>query len=57
MLIMSIVVGILCSASTIILGRKFGSFGMTLGYLVLTVVSFLWTYLIFKSKKNDWHSE
>ncbi|WPO79526.1 polysaccharide biosynthesis protein [Flavobacterium sp. KACC 22761] len=56
MLILSIVIGILCSISTIVLGKKFGSFGMTLGYMILTILSFIWTYLIFKNKKTAWHA-
>jgi hypothetical protein len=55
MLIQSISVGILCSFSTILLGKYFGVIGMTLGYMLITCISFIWTYIIFNKKKNDWH--
>lgn len=55
MLIQSVAMGLLCSVSTIMLGNRFGVFGMTLGYMVLTIISFIWTYFIFKSKKKEWH--
>jgi O-antigen/teichoic acid export membrane protein len=53
----SIVIGILCSISTISLGNFFGVVGMTSGYLTLTLVSFIWTYFIFRNKKEEWHNE
>lgn len=56
MLINSIVIGILCSLSTIFLGNWFGVIGMTLGYMILTIISFIWTYIIFVTKKKEWHS-
>lgn len=55
MLVQSLVIGILCSLSTLILGNYFGVIGMTLGYMILTIVGFIWTYIIFKTKKQQWH--
>lgn len=55
MLIQSLVIGVLCSISTLILGNFYGVKGMTLGYMVITVISFIWTYFIFKNKKQEWH--
>lgn len=57
MLILSVVIGILCSISAIVLGKNFGSFGMTFGYMIITIISFIWTYVIFKNKKKEWHSD
>ena len=57
MLILSITMGVLCSLSTIFLGRYFGVIGMTTGYMILTFISFVWTYLIFIINKRKWHNE
>lgn len=57
MLMQSIIMGMLCSISTIFLGRYYGVFGMTTGYLILTLIGFIWTYLIFISNKQKWHHE
>lgn len=57
MLIQSLVLGILCSLSTVIFGKYYGVVGMTLGYMILIIISFIWTYFIFKTKKNEWHDE
>jgi len=54
-LINSIVGGILCALSTILLGKYFGVFGVTLGYCLITVAMFPWGYYIFKTKKIEWH--
>lgn len=57
MLIQSITMGVLCSLSTVFLGRYFGVKGMTSGYMILTLIGFVWTYLIFLTKKRKWHNE
>lgn len=57
MLIQSVIIGILCSISTITLGKYFGVIGMTLGYMILTITGFIWTYFIFTTKKKEWHNE
>lgn len=57
MLMVSVVMGILCCVSTIGLGRYFGVVGITLGYMLLTIASFIWTYFIFITKKKEWHHE
>ncbi|RWY50193.1 lipopolysaccharide biosynthesis protein [Mucilaginibacter gilvus] len=55
-LIISIVIGILCSLSTVILGRYFGVLGLAGGYTFITfVISFPWAYFIFKEKQSQWH--
>jgi len=57
MMIVSITIGILCSLSTIFLGQYFGVMGMTTGYLILTLIGFIWTYFIFLTNKRKWHNE
>ncbi|WP_051929328.1 lipopolysaccharide biosynthesis protein [Flavobacterium sp. 83] len=57
MLVQSLVIGILCTFSTIFLGKHFGVIGMTSGYMMLTFIGFVWTYFIFKNKKRQWHNE
>ena len=55
MLLQSVVIGVLCSLSTITLGHYFGVLGITSGYLILTIMSFVWTIYIFITKKRLWH--
>ena len=55
-LINSVVIGVLCALSTMILGQYFGILGLTGGYTFITVViSLPWAYFIFKNKKAQWH--
>ena len=56
MLLQSVVIGALCTMSTIIFGNYYGVQGISTGYMILTIVSFVWTYIIFVSKKNEWHN-
>jgi O-antigen/teichoic acid export membrane protein len=55
MMILSIIVGILCSMSTIILGKYYGLMGITMGYTCIMIGSFLCTYHIYTTKKGEWH--
>jgi len=57
LLIQSLIMGILCSTSTFVLGNHFGVFGMTLGYMVLTMIGAGWVFIIFNNKKTEWHNE
>jgi len=57
MMIQSITMGVLCSLSTIFLGRFFGVLGMTTGYMTLCIIGFIWTYYIFLTNKREWHNE
>jgi O-antigen/teichoic acid export membrane protein len=52
----SIASGILCSLSTVILGRLYGVMGVTFGYFCINIILFPWAYLIYKTKKSEWHS-
>jgi O-antigen/teichoic acid export membrane protein len=56
MLVTSVVIGILCSISTLTLGHYFGVIGLTCGYMILTIIAFIWTYFIFITKKKEWHN-
>ncbi len=55
LLIQSVVMGCLCCASTFFIGKYYGIIGMTLGYLVLTILGFIWTYFVFETNKKNWH--
>lgn len=54
-LLNSIVGGVLCALSTILLGRYLGVIGITLGYSLITFLMLPWGYYIFKTKKKKWH--
>lgn len=54
-LLLSIITGLLCSLSTILMGKYFGIMGITSGYCLITVITLIWGYTIFKKKKNEWH--
>jgi O-antigen/teichoic acid export membrane protein len=56
MLWQSVTIGILCMLSTIIFGKLFGVKGITTGYFIITILSFIWAYKIFQKKKKKWHS-
>lgn len=57
-LINSVVMGVLCCLSTIILGHLLGLYGITSGYCLLTLmVSLPWGHHIFVTKKRAWHGE
>lgn len=54
----SIVLGILCCLSTILLGYRFGIIGITAGYCFLRLfVSLPWGYYTFVTKKKEWHKD
>lgn len=54
-LVNSIVGGILCCLSTIILGKYFGVIGMTAGYCTIVMICSIWTHKIFNICKKKWH--
>ena len=56
-LVNSLIGGVLCAASTLFLGREFGLMGIVTGYTALTLfVGLPWAFLVFKTKKAEWHS-
>ena len=55
-LINSIVIGLLCALSTLLLGKYFGLMGIVIGYSIISVaIGLPWGYVIFKTKKIEWH--
>ena len=54
-LVNSITSGLLCLASTMILGKKFGLYGIIIGYTLVCIFMLPWGYWIFKTKKKEWH--
>lgn len=57
LLLNSVVMGILCCISTMIFGNIYGLYGITIGFAVLRVVSIIWIYYIYRTKKKEWHHE
>ena len=56
-LVQSVVMGVLCCASTLSLGQSYGVYGITIGYACLTLaIATPWGFWIFKTKKREWHS-
>lgn len=56
MLVQSICIGILCSISTLYMGKYYGVNGIALGYCIITLLSLVWTISIFLTKKKEWHN-
>lgn len=54
-LINSVVAGVLCLLSTFFLGKKFGLYGVTIGYCCIRILLFPWAYSIYKRKRIEWH--
>lgn len=54
-LLNSVVGGILCLVSTIMLGKHYGLIGVTTGYFSIVLLMFPWAYYIYKTKKIEWH--
>jgi len=48
-------IGLLCCLSTIITGEYWGVNGITLSYMIITLVSMIWVYRIYSNKKIEWH--
>lgn len=57
-LVLSIVIGVLVGASTVLLGIKYGVMGIILGYLlVVALVQLPFGIRIFMQKRKEWHVE
>ena len=54
-LFISIVGGILSAVSILYFGKHFGLIGITLSYFTLNILMFPWAYIIFKTKRAEWH--
>lgn len=57
MLIYQIFAGISCGVSAIVFGKLYGLYGMVIGFAVIRIVSIIWVYKIFTTKKKEWHNE
>lgn len=54
-LLNSIVGGVLCCLSALVLGRAFGVIGLTAGYCAITVILSFWGHHIYVTCKRAWH--
>lgn len=54
-LLNSICCGLACCFSTITFGNLYGLYGVTVGYCVISLITFPWGYWIYKTKKAEWH--
>lgn len=54
-LINSIVMGGLSCLLAAIFGTRYGTIGLASGYLLLQISNVIWSYNIFKTKRNEWH--
>lgn len=57
LLINSLVGALACGLSTILLAKYAGVVGITLGYCIIRIGIMFWTYLVYKKKKEGWHSD
>lgn len=51
----SVVTGVACCLSTLLLGKYFGLYGVVTGYFVIQLSVVPWAYHIFKIKRIEWH--
>lgn len=56
-LLFSVVSAVSCSVSTILLGKYYGLYGLTLGYCLITVILSFWGFKIFLTCKKNWHAK
>lgn len=54
-LINSIIGGVLCMLSTLILGNLYGVMGITIGYCAITIILLPLGHYIYITKKKQWH--
>lgn len=53
--IISICMSVVCSMSTLLLGKLYGLYGMTIGYCLISIFFFPWWYHVYRIKKFEWH--
>ena len=53
---LSVVTGLACTGSTIVLGKFYGAFGMSAGYCFIVILSVFLAYSIYTKCKISWHS-
>ena len=56
-LLNSICAGIACCLSTLLFGKLYGLYGITIGYCIISILFFPWGYWIYKTKKAEWHGK
>lgn len=56
-LLNSICAGIACCLSTLLFGKLYGLYGITIGYCTISILFFPWGYWIYKTKKAEWHGK
>lgn len=56
-LLFSIINGLFCVLSTVILGNKFGLYGITIGYCSIFILMFPWAFGLYYSNKKKWHGQ
>lgn len=54
-LLFSVVTGVLCMLSTLLLGNTKGLYGILIGYSSIVILTMPWAYYIYNTKKNKWH--
>lgn len=55
LMVNSVVMGIICCTSTLVLGNLYGVYGIVIGFACLRLVSLIWIRKIFKKKRAEWH--
>lgn len=56
-MVLSVVGGMLCMLSTILLGYCWRLYGIVIGYCSIIIFQTIWARCIFKKKKEEWHYE
>lgn len=56
LLLNSVIMGIACCLSTLLLGYQYGLYGMVIGYSCLRIISLIWVYTVFEKNKQLWHN-
>ena len=54
-LVNSVVLGAFSLLSTFILGKAYGTIGLSIGYLAIQCISVAWGYIIYTNKRKEWH--
>ena len=54
-LFLSVLNGLLCMCSTLIVGPKYGLYGIIIGYCIIQLSLIFWYYLVYVNKKKEWH--
>lgn len=57
LLVSSVVVSLLCCFSTLLFGKFYGLYGITIGFACIRIVSLIWIHNIYRTKKNEWHGK